>query len=139
MKFIVPHTEYEFSIPDEWWIESGMNNFSQKEDHYISGSNNKVKIISIEEIKPPLRTNNAFWFRNKESIVPVLKSIANREALDPITVWSKEKTKTDRYIVKDGFHKFYASVAAGFSKIPININDFDLKEFIKNERNQNNV
>ena len=56
------------------------------------------------------------------------------EKLDPIEVWSREKSGTSKYCVKNGFHRFYMSIAVGYCKLPIKINDIDLEEFLAKEK-----
>jgi hypothetical protein len=134
MKYKVPGSERHFEIPDEWWKSAGMSDFSPKGDHYTLSSSAIFEVVSVEEIEPPTR-NGDFWFRNAESVIEVLRKIRTGEELDPLEVWSKEKKRSKRYHVKDGFHRFYLSVAVGYPKIPIKVNDFDLAEFLAKELN----
>ncbi len=110
-----------------------MLSFSRKADHYSLSSSTIFEVVPVEEIEPPSR-NGDFWFRNAESVIEVLRKIRTGEELEPLEVWSKEKKRSERYHVKDGFHRFYLSVAAGYPKLPIKVNDFDLAEFLKNEQ-----
>lgn len=124
----------EFEVPDEWWCSAGMSNFVPNAAHYQTELSACSEIVPFGEIEPPLR-DNGFWFRNRESVINVLIKIRSGEKLDPIEVWSRTKTNSKKYIVKDGFHRFYLSIAAGYTKLPVKINDFDLKEFLEKERN----
>jgi hypothetical protein len=134
VKFRVPINDVEFEIPDEWLKDAGLESFRPTSDHYVTNMLACTATVAIEEVEPPLRKEGEFWFRNRESVVNVLSKIVAGEGLAPIEVWSKEKKKSKRYIVRDGFHRYYASIVAGFPKIPISVNDFNLNEFLEEEQ-----
>lgn len=92
-------------------------------------------IVPITEVEPPHRIDG-LWFRDRHTVVKLLQSIRNGVALPPIEVWSKGK-RSALYTVRDGFHRFYLSIAVGFTEIPLDIDDFDLDEFFANEARGN--
>ena len=131
MKKIVPGTEFEFEIPDEWWIDAGMKDYVPCTEHYHTNLSVCTAIVLLKEVEPPQR-DNGFWFRNKESVLEVLRKMRDEdEVLEPIEVWSLAKKASKKYIVRDGFHRFYLSIAAGFRKIPIKISDFVIEDLSK--------
>ena len=90
-------------------------------------------IVPFNEVVPPLRDGDTIWFRNRETVVQLLSIMRDDVELPPIEVWSKGKKYSGRYVVRDGFHRFYLSVAIGYTEIPVRINDFDFDEFFANE------
>ena len=131
MKWKVPNSEVEFEVPDDWWTSAGMENFVPSSDYYPTKKSSCSEIVAVEEVDPPLREKG---FRNRESVVEVLIKMRTGEELEPIEVRSREKTGTEKYRVKNGFHRLYLSIAIGYPKLPIKVNDFDLVEFLEKER-----
>ena len=133
MKIKIPGGTGEFEIPDEWWRSAGMEDFVPRTAYYNTDLSACSEILLVEEVEPPLREKCEFWFRNRETVIEVLEKIRSGEKLDPIEVWSREKSNSKKFKVRDGFHRFYLSIAAGYSKLPVKINDFDLNEFLEKE------
>jgi hypothetical protein len=123
-----------FEVPAEWLCDAGMENFVPSSRHYRVNHARCSKIVPINEIEPPLRDNGKRWFRDREAVVYILQKIRIGEEIEPIEVWSKEKKNSTKYVVRDGFHRFYLSVALGYREIPIKLNDFDMYEFFDKER-----
>ncbi len=121
-------------MPVEWLREVGMEFFVPNSLHYQVNQAHCSKIVSINEIEPPLRDNGNRWFRDKETVVEILQQVRTEKEIEPIEVWSKKKKNSIKYVVRDGFHRFYISVALGFREIPIKINDSDMYEFFEKER-----
>jgi len=111
-----------------------MDTFVPDSDCYATTQSPGFEIVAVEAVEPPFRENRQIWFRNPQSVIEVLRKMRSGEELEPIEVWSREKTGTEKYRVKDGFHRFYLSIAVGYPKLPIKVNDFDLDEFLEKER-----
>ena len=111
-----------------------MDSFVPSSDYYPTKRSPRYEIVAVEEVEAPLR-NGEFWFRNRESVIELLKKVRTGEELEPIEVWSRERTQSKKYRVRDGFHRFYLSIVLGYRKLPVKVNDFDLTEFLEKERN----
>lgn len=111
-----------------------MESFLPTSDHYATNEASCTAVVAFQEVEPPKRQNGELWFRSKESVIAVLRSMRVGEALDPVEVWSKQKTASQKYLVRDGFHRFYLSLAVGYRKLPVRVNDFDMFEFFEKER-----
>ena len=133
MRFAVPGTTREFEVPDEWWRSAGMEHFVATAEHYDTDLSTCSEVVAFEEVEPPLRYDG-FWFRNRDSVIDVLRKIGSGQKLEPVEVWSRAKTNSTKLIVRDGFHRFYLSIASGYRKLPVKINDFDLNKFLEKER-----
>lgn len=132
MRFNIPGSTATFDIPDQWWEASGMQGYSPNAVHYRT-TPAWPTVIAIRALEPPVRDGGVVWFRDQETVVQILHAMRDGDELPPIMVWSREKTASARYKVRDGLHRFYLSVALGFTRIPIKIEDFDLDEFLENE------
>jgi len=130
----IQNSKDSFEVPVEWLREVGMEFFVPNSLHYHVNQAHCSRIVPINEIEPPLRDNGNRWFRDKETVVAILQQIRSEKDIKPIEVWSKKKKNSIKYVVRDGFHRFYISVALGFSEILIKINDFDMYEFFEKER-----
>jgi len=134
VKHKVPGADYEFELSDDLWSSAEMEGFFPTSNHYATNQASYFETVMIEEIEPPLRKNDKFWFRNQESVIEVLRKMRTGEELEPIEVWSTQKTNSKKYRVRDGFHRFYLSVAVGYRMLPIKVNDFDMNEFLEKEQ-----
>lgn len=76
----------------------------------------RLKLLSIAKIKPPLRCVNVALFPRAKRF---LDGICRGDVIPPIYVeLLPEIAGSYRYHVTDGFHRFHLSRALGFSQIP---------------------
>jgi hypothetical protein len=134
MIYEVPDGTSNFEIPDDWLVEAAIAGFTPGKDHYNTDISACSGIVLLSSIAPPLRDKGEFWFRDRQTVVSLLKAYLNGDRLEPIEVWPLPIGDAGRYKVRDGFHRFYTSIAAGFTRIPIVENGFDLEEFLERER-----
>jgi len=115
-------------LPEEWWIAAGMANFVRSAsayrcDHGAAG-NRRVCLVRITDIEPVRRGpgvpifNASSWenISARERVENILRAFVVNDALPPV-----ELTKqAGRYPfgLKDGVHRVYCSIAAGFTEIP---------------------
>lgn len=97
-------------------------------DCYPHSKNNNLSLVSIDELQQPKRKGDRIWFRSKENIESILMLMILGEYLPPIEVFSKGRKCIERYAIRDGFHRYYASLAMGFKLIPIKINDWEFED-----------
>lgn len=106
-------------IPMAWLDEVGMRQFTVAEPCYRC--DNPHVLLPLQTIEPVLRTKpldeNGFA---RERMVSVLKAIRDGAALPPVPV---ERITHALYLyrLRDGTHRFYASLRVGFSSIPAEI------------------
>ena len=86
-------------------------------------------LVPLAEVEPPYRTPTCEkdW-RGFERVrfVSVLKGIITGAEIEPIPV--RELPEEDfpyvrpyRFRVRDGYHRFYASIVAGFAALPVKL------------------
>jgi len=114
MLFEVPGSAATFEIPDEWWEFCDMRSFKPRSNYYpYDPGAESVELLDLRAVEPPRRDTGAPF--KKYKLVPVLLAFVSPEcALPPI---GAAKTASG-YVVRNGFHRFYASVAVGYKSIP---------------------
>jgi hypothetical protein len=110
-----------FSLPADWWIEAGMDRFQRHENLAYSGKPQLTsQLYLLAAIEPPnigQRLRRGHGGFERERMISVMRDIALRKEMWPIEV-TADASGDYRYRVHHGAHRFYASVAAGFSHIP---------------------
>ena len=124
MRFPMPNHPCDFEIPDDWLAEAGMDGFIRKRSAYQSLAG--ARLVPLVEIEPPKRNPAVVkdWRGfDRARMVSVLKGIAIGAEIPPVPLLELPTGTCPfpapyRCRVKDGFHRFYASVAAGFECLP---------------------
>lgn len=124
MRFSFPCYPAEFEIPDDWWAEAGMPGFRPTSASYFP-SDRAAQIIRLREIEPPFRFPEHpkdFGGFDRRRLVRILSGFIAGAAIDPVPLLTLPAPEFQpapfRYRPRDGFHRFYASVAAGFGSLP---------------------
>jgi len=122
MRFIIPSTDLTFDIPDDWWLFAEMQDFRPQAKSYglpIAAISDRVniEIVKISEIAPPLERVASAPALSKSRIVPILLALRTDGELPPVQI---ERIQDNEYKFRlvHGFHRYCASIAAGFSAIP---------------------
>jgi hypothetical protein len=139
MRFPMPNFPCDFEIPDDWIAESGIGSFSPDAPAYQS--TNDATLISLAEIVPLPRVQTVpkDWrgFERKR-LVDVLRGIVAGNAIDPVPMVTLPESDhlvrlSYRYCIRDGFHRYYASIAAGFTCLPATV--ATLEELLEQSKN----
>ncbi|MEY2525609.1 MAG: hypothetical protein QOE73_380, partial [Verrucomicrobiota bacterium] len=113
--------DVSFEIPDDWWRFTEMERFKPSEGGYYPYCQPKsglVEIVSLSDVEP-LRRNKGVALFKKYKLVPVLFAFASPEcALPPVELNPINSSGQYRYKVHNGCHRYYASIAAGYTKLP---------------------
>jgi len=124
MRFSCLRYPAEFQIPDDWWNDAGMYGFIPHDMSYVS-LDPAVQMIRLCEIEPPFRCPKYpmdFAGFDRERLVKILSGFVAGDSIPPVPLFAlvaREFQPTPfRYRIGNGFHRFYASVAAGFSSLP---------------------
>jgi hypothetical protein len=122
----MPNYPCEFEIPDEWWAAAGMKGFTATAGAYrsIPGAIE----VQLRVIEPPYRNSSVpkdcHGF-DRLRLISILGAIAAGEKMKPVPLLKLPVSDLHPapygYRVRDGFHRFYASIAAGFECLPVQI------------------
>lgn len=119
----VPDDTIKVEIPDEWWKFSEMDTFSPVGTFYLYSPNDGVKIVPVAEVEPPQR-NVGVTPLKKSRLVPILMAFVSKvNAVPPIDVSASAAGSRYKYRVANGYHRYYASIAAGYRDIPVVIKE----------------
>jgi hypothetical protein len=127
MRFL--HRDAEYFLPDEWWVEAGMTGFRPQQRLFRSGASPwpdlAVFEVAITDVQPLLRngshgvfTDNPETGSAQHRVVRILRGFRERAAIPPIEVARLPDGSSVRFKLIHGAHRFYCSVAAGFSHLP---------------------
>jgi len=121
MRFRTPEA-IEFEIPDEWWNFAEMSKFSPTPGgFYVFPLQlaSEVEVVPVSEVEPP-RRNAGVEGLKKHKLMPVLFAMVDPEGvLPPVPVAENEVGSRYRFRALDGYHRYYASVAVGYTKLPV--------------------
>ena len=124
MKIATPLQDHEIDIPDEWWEFCEMNTEYTRVGEfypYPQCFENNTEVIDIQDIQPIVRAVGTNGFR-KYKMVPVLMAFRDPEGLlPPIEVGALKNDPKYRYKLENGFHRYYASLAVGYSRISVQV------------------
>jgi hypothetical protein len=111
-----------FPLLAAWWVEAGMNDFQRETEAYAHSVYPAVQLIALTDIEPPLLgpgrarlTDSGFDY---DRMMLILRGIASKRIIPPVQMTDQQQQGEYRYKVYDGWHRFYASVAAGFPCLP---------------------
>jgi hypothetical protein len=121
MRHPMPNYPCEFEIPDAWLAEAGMDGFTRSASAYRSTA--VAVLVPLREIEPPYRVPELDWRDfDRSRLISVLKGIATGAEIAPVPLLQLPPgdfpAAPYRYRVRNGFHRFYASIAAGFEQLP---------------------
>ncbi len=123
MRFRLPLLPGEFEIPDEWWAKARMAGFVPLGKTYHSTAT--AVAVPLHEVEPPFRLPEGVLDWNgfdRSRLISVLNGFVAAQEIAPVSLLFLPSGDFPpapfRYRVRDGFHRFYASVAAGFECLP---------------------
>ncbi len=108
-------------VPAEWLQEAGLNGFQPRSPSYVCSVDHKV--IAIANIELPMRNEGIVKDKDgfdRVRMIAVLTGIRDGSALPPIILWPGTGWPR-QWELRDGFHRYYASVALGFTHIPADL------------------
>ena len=124
MKLI--HNDLEIELSDEWWAEVGMDDFVPKEKTYCVKrvDSREVHEVSFEEVAPVCRATGVDLLK-RERTVQILIGFQKGEAIPPVEIIKVRAGGKYLYKLKNGTHRFYCSLVAGFSHVPAVFRNWD--------------
>ncbi len=97
-----------------------MRNFTRTSPSYIVDArtlgSQKVCLIALTDVEPARRLPGIPIFNRSKSVICILQGFVSSSAIPPIKL--VRTTGPHPYKLADGVHRFYCSLAAGFTHIP---------------------
>src|SRR5713226_1528524 len=115
MQYQVPHEGIEFEIPDAWLVSAGAVGFSPAAAAYVASSSEEwpTTLVPLADVEAPHRDAGVIGL-HEDRAVSLLRAFRAGIAVPPLEVHEPPEPRRFRYRVRDGFHRYYLSVAAGF-------------------------
>jgi hypothetical protein len=130
------HHGLEIYLSDDWWAEAGMAGFRPTCDAYCVDSDafpgRPIHKIRIEDVGPVCRDRGVGIFNDNdeatghERVVAILRGFRSDAAIPPVEVVNGTPGYPHQYKLTHGAHRFYCSLAAGFTHVPA-VQGFDWK------------
>ena len=127
---LVHHGSEVAELPEEWLAEADMLSFVPKSASYrvdASGcEGRRVLNVRIEEVAPVRRSSGVPIFNDdietgctaRERVVCILRGFRADAKLPPVGVATLKPGTPHKYKLVAGVHRFYCSLAVGFSSVP---------------------
>jgi hypothetical protein len=135
MRFL--HHDFEFELSDGWWAEAGMQGFVPLALAYradpLAFPGRSVYEVRIDAVAPVRRQlshgvfNDDAWtgLGAKDRVMKILRGFLTNAAIPPVEILSLPPGGQHEYRLIQGAHRFYLSIAAGFTHVPA-VNGVDL-------------
>ena len=113
----------EFEIPDSWLREVGCILHKPLRLAYLATSDPEWPTvnISLRQIQAPMRDPGITGL-HQERTISLLGAYLNNTPLPPVEV--HKLPDREYYEVRHGFHRYYTSVAFGFTSLPVSIRPY---------------
>jgi len=128
------HHGLKIELEDEWWDEAGMVDFVAPRPAYRVQPDefSSVYNVLIEEVRPVDRELSAGIFNDdsesglsaKERVLKILRGFRSDDEIPPVEVVRLPSSDPYQYKLTHGVHRFYCSLAAGFTHVPA-VDGFD--------------
>jgi hypothetical protein len=119
------HHGKDIPLPDEWWAEAGMVGFVPTSKSYCVEQNfhDEIQEVSIEDVvpvprNPIFRDGSEGEGTARERVVKILRGFRLGQHIPPVKVVEGKPEYGHRYKLTEGAHRFYCSLAAGFTHVP---------------------
>lgn len=118
MRITLSHQDYaEIELPDSWGIAAALATAQGKQCYSTEG---QVQYADLTDIEILPRTRGCGPF-DPARMRAILDAIANGQPLPPIDVDQPPASPRPVYRLRDGFHRYFASVAVGFTTVPVRV------------------
>jgi hypothetical protein len=125
MHFRHPSEEISFNVPDDWLALAGAQDFKRASPSFSASSDPRwpTVLLPIVEVDAPVRDVGIVGL-HEERTISILQAIVAAEALPPIEVHQTPSAVPGRLSVRDGYHRYFLSIALGFTMVPVSIRPY---------------
>ena len=121
------HHDLKIELDDTWWAEAGMEGFVPLTRAYLvdikAAKGREPFEIRIDEVKPVRRNPGVGIFNDndeasaRDRVVSILRGFRTGSAIPPVEVVFEPAGSDFLYKLVAGAHRFYCSLAAGFTHV----------------------
>jgi hypothetical protein len=125
---ILTHHDLTIELNDAWWVEAGMVGFVPSSRTFradpSAAEGQTIFEARIGEVAPLRRNPGVGIFNDdhkasaQERVVRLLRGFRNGDAIPPVQLVADASFEGCRYKITHGSHRFYCSLAAGFTHVP---------------------
>jgi hypothetical protein len=125
---ILIHHDLKVELEDTWWVEAMMENFVPARRSFRpdleAAKGEAVFEARIDEVAPLKRNPGVGIFNDnevataRERVLRILAGFRAGAAIPPVILVVDNSGTGFRYKLSHGSHRFYYSLAAGFSHVP---------------------
>ena len=126
MKKWTPRKEFEFVVNDKLFEQALGSDFIPYGESYCSKAYDLI--VPLSDIEPFERSVGTGGFRDDRSVRRILEGFREKAVIPPIKVSDRKTTQGYKFRLTDGYHRYFLSIAAGFSYIPVVIKNFELTD-----------
>jgi hypothetical protein len=128
------HGDFAFELSDDWLMEAGMDGFVPTSRSFRVDRNAFPRCynVQINAVKPVRRDLSHGVFGDdadrglgaKDRAIKILRGFLNDDFIPPVEVVRMPSGSGHQFRLVHGAHRFYLSIAAGFTEIPA-VDGFD--------------
>jgi hypothetical protein len=131
MRVVVSGTLFECEVPDGWLAEARLCGFIPASTAYKSSVENgslEVCTVPISSVLAPINRGARLGGLDKARLMPLLVGMRENVEIPPVKV--HRRLADSIWELRDGYHRYVASVVLGFSSLPVLIVPyFDIDTF----------
>jgi hypothetical protein len=128
MRFL--HDDFAFELPEKWWREAGMVGVVIRGKSYqpdlSAFPKRSVYFVPLNRVQPVRRQLSHGVFNSdletgltaKERVLTILRGFLAGNAIPPVEVVELPPGHDFSHELIHGAHRFYCSLAAGFTEVP---------------------
>ena len=122
MKFLVP---VPFEVGDDIWHTTGADRFtplgpSYRFGPYEAGAPLPVELVELNEVRPPVRDAGIVGL-HPDRLASILRAMCTGQQLPAVL---GQRNSVEPYELVAGYHRFYASVALGYTHLPVAVRPY---------------
>lgn len=123
MVFRHPSEDIEFEIPNAWLRRANTASFQRTAESFATTSTPEWPTVhvSIEAVLAPARDSGVEGLR-EERTVSILQAVVAGVPIPPLEV--HQPPHSNRLVVRDGFHRYFISIALGYPMLPVSIRPY---------------
>ena len=114
------HEDFPFCVPDSWWLKAKMDEFEPRTPHYRTDDPSALA-VRVEKVEPVRRQLKHGVFANEEVVLCIFCGFVENSPIPPVKICEQPPDSVYPYRLQNGAHRFYCSVAAGYSHVPAGV------------------